>query len=249
MLEIKNLNLNINSKEILKDINLCVEKNKVSAIIGKNASGKSSLIKCINNVYKYNGEILFNNINIKDINIKERGKKISILPQILKYPHILVYNLILMGRNPHLNFNEKISQDDIKKVEDILIKFNIQNLRDKYLDELSGGQRQIVYLAMQVVQDAEMMIFDEPSSFLDINYEKELIKTIIELKEKLNKTIIIVMHDINKLIRFVDNIIIIDEGKIVFNDSVKNCLDNNIIENTFSLKRYTINDNIMFSDI
>lgn len=248
MLEIKNLNLNINKKEILKDINIVFQDNKVTAVIGSNASGKSSLIKCINNVYKYDGEILYNNYNVLNMNIKERGKKISILPQILKYPHILVYNLLLMGRNPYLSFNEKISEEDIKKVEEVLIKFNIFNLKDKYLDELSGGQRQIVYLAMQVIQDAELMIFDEPSSFLDVKYEKELINTIIELKEKYNKTIVIVMHDINKIIRFADNIVIVNDGRIIFNNSVENCLECKIIEKTFGLNRYNMKDFIMFSE-
>ena len=117
MLKINNLNLKLGSCEILKNINLHIESKKVTAIIGKNGSGKSSLIKCINSLFKYDGDIFYEGVNIKNIKYKEKAKKISVLPQMLKYPHILAMDIILMGLNPHLSLNKKIPDDKLEFVE------------------------------------------------------------------------------------------------------------------------------------
>ena len=247
MLKINNLNLILNNIHMLKNMNLEVKKNKITAIIGKNASGKSSIIKCINGIYKYDGEILFEGKNINDINIKEKSKKISILPQILKYPHILVSDLLLIGLNPSLSIYEKIKENDIMKINEIIKKFKIEHLQNKYLDELSGGQRQIVYLAMQLIQNAELMIFDEPSSFMDINYENQLLRVISDLKT-LNKTVLVVMHNINNIIKCADHIVIVNEGEVVFAGNKNECLEEKIIEKVFNLKRYEFEDHIIFEN-
>lgn len=247
MLKINNLNLILNNTHILKNINLEVKKNKITAIIGKNASGKSSIIKCINGIYKYDGEILFEGKNINDIKIKEKSKKISILPQILKYPHILVSDLLLIGLNPSLSIYEKIKENDVIKINEIIKKFKIEHLQNKYLDELSGGQRQVVYLAMQLIQNAELMIFDEPSSFMDINYENQLLRVISDLKI-LNKTVLVVMHNINNIIKCADNIVIVDDGEVVFAGNKNECLEEKIIEKVFNLKRYEFEDHIIFEN-
>ena len=247
MLKINNLNLILNNTHILKNINLEVKKNKITAIIGKNASGKSSIIKCINGIYKYDGEILFEGKNINDIKIKEKSKKISILPQILKYPHILVSDLLLIGLNPSLSIYEKIKENDVIKINEIFKKFKIEHLQNKYLDELSGGQRQVVYLAMQLIQNAELMIFDEPSSFMDINYENQLLRVISDLKI-LNKTVLVVMHNINNIIKCADHIVIVDEGEVVFAGNKNECLEEKIIEKVFNLKRYEFEDHIIFEN-
>lgn len=245
MLKINNLNLKLNNVTILDNINIDIEENKVTAIIGKNASGKSSIIKCINGIYKYDGEIFFKGKNIKNITIKEKSKKISILPQILKYPHILVSDILLMGLNPFLTINQKIKESDIIKINEITQKLEIDNLKNKYLDELSGGQRQVVYLAMQLIQDVDLMIFDEPSSFMDIYYEDQILNIINNLKKQ-NKTIFLAMHNINKAIKYADNIVIINRGKIIFNGSVNQCLEDKMIERVFNLKKYDIKENIFF---
>ena len=246
MLKIRDLSLKLNNKVVLDKVNVSFEKNKITAIIGKNASGKTSLIKCINGIYKYNGDILLNSKNIKDIDIKDLSKQLSILPQLLKYPHILVKDIIAMGRNPYLSLKAKLTDNDLYIIDQVISKLNIVNLKEKYLDELSGGQRQLVYLALQLTQDAPLMIFDEPSSFMDVNYEHFFLDILKEQKENNNKTIVLVMHNINQAIRYSDNIVVVDEGKIIFSGTKFDCLKQEIIEKTFNLKKYEIDDFVIF---
>ena len=134
MLKIRDLSLELNNKVVLDKVNASFEKNKITAIIGKNASGKTSLIKCINGIYKYNGDILLNSKNIKDIDIKDLSKQLSILPQLLKYPHILVKDIIAMGRNPYLSLKAKLTDNDLYIIDQVISKLNIVNLKEKYLD-------------------------------------------------------------------------------------------------------------------
>ena len=246
MLKIKDLSLELNNKVVLDKVNASFEKNKITAIIGKNASGKTSLIKCINGIYKYNGDILLNSKNIKDIDIKDLSKQLSILPQLLKYPHILVKDIIAMGRNPYLSLKAKLTDNDLCIIDQVISKLNIVNLKEKYLDELSGGQRQLVYLALQLTQDAPLMIFDEPSSFMDVNYEHFFLDILKEQKENNNKTIVLVMHNINQAIRYSDNIVVVDKGKIIFSGTKFDCLKQEVIEKTFNLKKYEIDDFVIF---
>lgn len=246
MLKIRDLSLKLNNKVVLDKVNVSFEKNKITAIIGKNASGKTSLIKCINGIYKYNGDILLNSKNIKDIDIKDLSKQLSILPQLLKYPHILVKDIIAMGRNPYLSLKAKLTDNDLYIIDQVISKLNIVNLKEKYLDELSGGQRQLVYLALQLTQDAPLMIFDEPSSFMDVNYEHFFLDILKEQKENNNKTIVLVMHNINQAIRYSDNIVVVDKGKIIFSGTKFDCLKQEVIEKTFNLKKYEIDDFVIF---
>ena len=119
---------------------------------------------------------------------------------------------------------------------------------EKYLDELSGGQRQLIYFAMQIIQDADLLILDEPTSFMDINFENLILKTLKELNELENKTIVIVMHNINKIIKYFDELVVLDNGEVSFVGSVNDCINNKVIEKVFNLKKYQFGDTIIYEE-
>lgn len=244
MLEIKALNLKINKKEILKDINLSLEANKITALIGKNGSGKSSLISCVNQMNRYDGEILLNKKNIREIENKERAKQIAILPQNLLSVHIKVYDLVSYGRNPYLDLVKKIDINEEEIIEKSLNLLGINDLKEKYVDEISGGERQKAYIAMMLSQDTDIMLLDEPTTYVDMEYEFTILET---LKKLDNKTILIVMHDLNQAIKYANNIVLLENGKIIFNGSKDECLNKEIIEKHFGLKKYIINGKVFFS--
>lgn len=248
MLKIDDLSLKLNNKEILKNINLNIKENKITGIIGKNASSKTSLIRCINGIYSYNGKIYFKDKLIKEYNLKDLAKKISYLPQLLKYPHILTSEILKMGRSPYTGLNERLGEEDKEIINKTIERFQIEPLLDKYLDELSGGQRQLIYFAMQIIQDADLLILDEPTSFMDINFENLILKTLKELNELENKTIVIVMHNINKIIKYVDELVVLDNGEVSFVGSVNDCINNKVIEKVFNLKKYQFGDTIIYEE-
>lgn len=245
MLEIRNLNLYLNNKKILDDINIQFIENKITIILGKNGSGKSSIINCINQIYRYNGSIYYNNQDLKKLDNRDKARKIAILPQFLKYPHIKVFDLVLMGRSPYRKIGEKYTEEDFEIVNKYLKEIGIEKFKNEFIDNLSGGERQKVYLAMLLTQDTDIIILDEPTTFMDIDNENSFLDLIKSLKNNYNKTIIVIMHNINKVINIADEIIIINNGKIIFNGPKEEVLNKEIIENQFNVRKIFI-DNLYY---
>lgn len=245
MLEIKNLSLKIKDKEILNDITFKLKENKTTVLIGKNGSGKSSIIKAINGLVKYDGLITLNDVNILDYKPKERAKKIAILPQHLDVVDITVYDLVKMGRNPYLGPFNKLNDLDILKVEEAIKLFELNDLKYRSLTTLSGGEVQKAYLALLIASNADIYIFDEPTTFLDIEFENYFLDKLKQYQN--NKTILLVLHNITKAIEIADEVIILDKGMIVFNDSKEKLLESKIIEKTFNVLKYQINDKVFYT--
>lgn len=246
MLKISNLCLSLNNKEVLKEINLFIRKGKLTTIIGLNGSGKSSLINCINQTYKYNGNIcLFHNkdyVNINEIKQTEIAKRISILPQVLSNPHIRVIDLVKMGRSPYRSIGKKLTEFDYQTINFAIKEVGIENLSEKYVDELSGGERQKAFLALMLAQNTDMLILDEPTTYLDLINEKEFLELIILLKKNYGKTILIVMHNLNNALNYSDDLIFLDKGKLMCSGDKKDVINSYLIESIFKITIKEIDD-------
>lgn len=243
MLKIKKLNVKIGKNQILEDVSFDLEPNKITALVGLNGVGKSSIIASINQIYKYSGIILLNDTDIKNIKRNELAKEIAILPQIKTYPHMTVENLVSLGRNPYLDFFGRKQSIDESMIQQAIELIGIENLKDKYVDELSGGEKQKSYLAMMIAQDTNILILDEPTTFMDMNYEYTFLDTLKGLK---NKTILVVMHNLNHAVNYADNIIIINDGKVAYDGPTKQCLDEEQIEKNFDLVKYISEGKVFF---
>lgn len=246
MLEFKNVNIYYDKKHAIKNASFVIRENRIVMVVGKNGAGKSSIVNAINGTINYNGEITIDLKNIKEIKNKEKAKLISILPQKLPLVHIKVKELLEFGRNCYTTLLGGLSQEDKKAIDNAVNIININDLLDKYLDELSGGELQKAYLAMVISQNSNIIVLDEPVTHLDKEYESLFLRKLIEIKNKLNKTIIIVIHDINDAVNFGDDIIVIEKGNIVFNDSVEKCLNEEVLEKTFNLKKYVFDNKVFF---
>lgn len=246
MLKISNLCLSLNNKEVLKEINLFIREGKLTTIIGLNGSGKSSLINCINQTYKYNGNIcLFHNkdyVNINEIKQTEIAKRISILPQVLSNPHIRVIDLVKMGRSPYRSIGKKLTESDYQIINFAIKEVGIENLSEKYVDELSGGERQKAFLALMLAQNTDMLVLDEPTTYLDLINEKEFLELIILLKKNYGKTILIVMHNLNNALNYSDDLIFLDKGKLICSGDKKDVINSHLIESIFKITIKEIDD-------
>lgn len=221
--------------DIIKDISLSFEKEQIISIIGKNGCGKTTLLKTASRLLKpHNGDVLFNEKNIFEISNKEVAKQISYLPQNRDVPSIKAYDLVMHGRFPYLRFSRIPTDEDKAIVKSAIKRLGIMEYQDKNIRELSGGERQKVYIAMILAQDTDIVFLDEPTTFLDINHQLEILEIVKWLK-KMGKTIVMVMHDLNIALTYSDKVCLMDKGEIVIYDTPKAVYESKLIEKVFKI--------------
>ena len=247
MLKIESLNVTLGKKEILKDINLNIKAHAITAVIGRNGSGKSTLVSAINGAVPYTGKMLFANNDIRLLSQREKAKLISVLPQMLTAPHITVEELVKMGRNPYVDIGHRFTQQDIDAVCDAVKFMDIEDKLNDYLDNLSGGERQKAYLAMTLAQQTRFMVLDEPATYMDVSYERQFMETLKNLQKTSHKTIMIVMHNLSTAVRYADRIVVMDSGRVAFEGTTAECLEKQVIENTFNVKKFLTDGEIFFA--
>jgi iron complex transport system ATP-binding protein len=203
------------SKRILEDVNFEIAPSKLVTIVGPNGSGKSTLIKCIDRIMApQGGSILIDRKDLTKMNRMDMAKYLSYVPQssVRIFP-TNVFDTILMGRRPHIGWLG--SDKDEGKVWEVLRLLDIENLAMSSFGELSGGQQQKVLIARAMVQEAEVMLLDEPTSNLDIWHQLDVMNIIRDVVKKKEITAIMALHDLNLASYYSDRIIMMNKGKIV----------------------------------
>ena len=216
MLEIKGLSFSYKEEKIIKNLNLYIKMNEFIAIIGPNGSGKSTLIKNLSNIIKPDkGSIYLDYKNLNDLSAQDLAKKLSVVPQDTNVDFdFTVYDLIMMGRNPYQNRWGKISNEDREVVVEAMKLTDTFQFKDRSLMNLSGGERQRVIIARALAQEPEVLLLDEPTSSLDINYQGEIFDLLSYLNNKKNITIIIVSHDLNLASQYCNKLVLLNNGEI-----------------------------------
>lgn len=218
IISIKALNFSYGKKKILKNIEFDIERNKITGIIGPNGCGKSTLAK---NIIKYlHGdyeEFKIDNKSLRDISSRELSRLISYIPQKTNIiQNISVFDFILLGRFPLLkNSWDFYKKEDFEAVEENIKLLKIEELRDRNIENLSGGELQKVLLAKALSQDAKILLLDEPTSALDLNNAVEFMKILRYVANQKNISPIIIIHDLNLASLFCDNLIMLKEGKFI----------------------------------
>lgn len=237
IIEIKNLSFKYNTtKAIFSDLNLTIKKGEITTLLGKNGCGKSTLIKLLSkNIANYTGNIFLENKELKSYSLKELATKLSIVYQNNITPQeITVFDMVSFARLPYQNiFFYKQTKEDIEKINFALKETDLIDYKNTIVSELSGGQLQRVYIAMCLAQDTEIIILDEPTTFLDIKYQKSIMKLVKQLNQELGLTIIMVLHDINQAITYSDNIVALLDGKIVKTDKAHTLLNEELLNKIY----------------
>lgn len=237
IIEIKNLSFKYNTtKAIFSDLNLTIKKGEITTLLGKNGCGKSTLIKLLSkNITNYTGNIFLENKELKSYSLKELATKLSIVYQNNITPQeITVFDMVSFARLPYQNiFFYKQTKEDIEKINFALKETDLIDYKNTIVSELSGGQLQRVYIAMCLAQDTEIIILDEPTTFLDIKYQKSIMKLVKRLNQELHLTIIMVLHDINQAITYSDNIVALLDGEIIKNDKAHTLLDEGLLNKIY----------------
>ena len=246
MIEIKDLTVKYGKKTVLDRICLTLSNERFTAILGKNGSGKSTLLSCISRQIKYSGEIFLDGKNIETIGQKEYARAVSFLPQSLTKPAVTVKELTEFGRNPYTGLDGRLSAEDNSIVEEALKTTGMTDFSQRLLATLSGGERQKAYLSMIIAQQANHILLDEPTTYMDICAQEEFIELIALLKQQ-KKSPTVVMHDLALAVKYADDIVIIEKGNCIFNGTKEECLNEKAIEKTFSVKRIDTENKIFFS--
>ncbi len=236
MIEINNLCGGYGKKQVISDINITFAENEITTITGPNGCGKSTLLQCIANQLKaFSGHILISGKNISDYTRNDLAKQISYLPQARNIGSISVRALVSHGRFPYLSYPRKYTAEDIEKVDMALKLAGVDMLADALLCELSGGQQQRVYIAMLLAQDTPIILLDEPVTYLDINYQLELMELIQSLK-LLGKTVVMVLHDLELALNYSDRITVMKSGQIAAFNTPCEIAESNIYKDIFNVE-------------
>ena len=247
MLEINHLSVRYGQKQVLSDITFTLRPHRLTVLVGKNGAGKSTLLGCVNQQLPYTGTITEGQEDLSWLAPRERAKSIAILPQSLPSPHITGREFVSLGRNPYLDFTGRLTDRDKRAVEEALRDADALSLGDRYVDTLSGGEKQRIALALILSQNTPIALLDEPTAHMDLGYEAAFLDLLRKLKKERKKTFLLILHDLNLAAEYADDLIVLDGGRLVFAGSREQCLKQEILEKTFGLKRYTAENRIFFS--
>lgn len=236
MIKVRNILKKYSEKIILDDVTLELPKRKLIAFIGSNGAGKSTLLSIITRTLsKNNGEVFIDERELNDWDTTELSKRISILKQSNHLNvRLTVKELVSFGRYPYSK--GKLKEEDHEKINKAINYMGLNELQDRFIDELSGGQRQMAYIAMIIAQDTEYIFLDEPLNNLDMKHSVQIMKVLKNLVEEHGKTVMVVIHDINFVSCYSDYIVALKDGKIKKQGKTKDIIENDILSKIYGIK-------------
>ena len=216
-IDVKNLTIQLNDKIILDGVTVTIPKGRVTSIIGPNGVGKSTLLKAMGKINStYQGDILLDNVDIRSIKRKAFAQRLAILPQGMQAPaDVTVRQLVDYGRFPYRSWFSSHKKEDEEIVDWAMEETQVIDLAHRQLVSLSGGERQRAWIAMALAQKPEILLLDEPTTYLDIAHQLEVMEIVTRLNMDLGLTVIMVLHDLNQAVKYSDYLVVI-KNKIVF---------------------------------
>ncbi|WP_155593359.1 ABC transporter ATP-binding protein [Lysinibacillus cavernae] len=229
---------------VFEGLNLTIEEGKVTTIIGPNGCGKSTLLKTIGRILKkQQGTVYLQEQNMQNLSTKDIAKKLAILSQTPVAPgQLKVEELIAYGRYPHRNNVNRLTNKDEEMIEWALTVTNTMEYRNRELGQLSGGQRQRVWLAMALAQETNILLLDEPTTYLDMAHQLEVLDIVKSLNEQHNCTIVMVLHDINHAARYSDQLIAMRKGVIMQTGTPQEILSADVMRKVFNIDARIMED-------
>ncbi|WP_243834355.1 ABC transporter ATP-binding protein [Halanaerobium saccharolyticum] len=237
LLKTKDLNVGYDDTLVVKGLNIEISEHKITAIIGANGSGKSTLLKALTRIIPYNsGEIILDGQNINSTDTRELAKKISILPQTQEMATgMTVGELVSYGRFPYQSGLGRLTKKDYEVINWALEVTGTDEFKYRSVDALSGGQRQRVWIAMALAQETDTIFLDEPTTYLDLAHQLEVLKLLDDLNKRQGRTIIMVLHDLNQAARFADYIIAMKDGKVVKAGDPEEVISASVLKEIFNI--------------
>lgn len=233
-----NLTVGYHGKTVLSGLDLDLPANQIICLLGANGSGKSTLLQCLAGLKQpEQGLIEIGGTPIQRLTGKQRARQVAFLAQHPQAPdELTVRELIMLGRYPYRRMFAPPSPADYKAVATALAQTEITAQADQALGQLSGGQRQRAWIAMILAQESDILLLDEPTSYLDIAHQYELLRLLQALNKQQGKSIIMVLHDLNQAIEVADQLVLLKSGKLIAQGNPAHILDEPLIREVFGLR-------------
>lgn len=235
MIKLEHVFAGYGKKNVLNGISLDISKGQLISIVGANGSGKSTLLKCMIGLNACSsGEILIENHELKNLTRQEIAKKVSFLPQGKQVSDMTVQQMVLHGRFPHLKYPRRYSKKDKEISMEAIRQMGLADFTEELLPTLSGGMRQKAYIAMALAQETEYILLDEPTTYLDVRSQMELMRTLRELAKQ-GKSIVAVMHDLPLAFRYSDEVVVLHEGCVAAQGEPQKLCQNRLFQKVFGV--------------
>lgn len=238
------LTLSYGKNIIIDELDLAIPKGKITVLIGGNGCGKSTLLRSAARLLKpISGTILLDGEEIASMPTKEVAKKMAILPQSPSAPQgLTVLQLVKQGRYPHQTWLKQWSSEDETAIQNALASTGLLDLQDRPVDELSGGQRQRAWIAMTLAQNTETILLDEPTTYLDMTHQIDILDLLFELNELEQRTIVMVLHDLNLACRYAHHIIAVKDKGVYAQGAPENIMSSELVRHVFGMDCQIITD-------
>lgn len=236
-LQTKSLTLSYGDNKIIDNLDLNIPKGKITVFIGGNGCGKSTLLRSMARLLKpETGSVLLDGEAIHKMSTKEVARKLAILPQGPEAPEgLTVLQLVKQGRYPYQNWLKQWSDEDEKKVQAALEATQMAQFAERQVDSLSGGQRQRAWIAMTLAQDTDTILLDEPTTYLDMTHQIEILDLLFELNEEEDRTIVMVLHDLNLACRYAHNIVAVRNKTIYAQGKPEEVITCKLVKDVFQM--------------
>jgi iron complex transport system ATP-binding protein len=238
------LRLAYGDRTVIDGLTTGIPSGKVTTIIGPNGCGKSTLLRALARLLKpKSGQVLLDGKSITSMRTRDVAKLLGMLPQSPTAPEgLTVADLVAKGRHPHQSWLRQWSRDDEAEVDAALRLTGMNALAGRPVDELSGGQRQRAWISMALAQETDILVLDEPTTYLDLAHQVEVLDLVDKLHTDLGRTVVMVLHDLNLAIRYSDHLIVMRDGAIVTSGPPDEVIDVELIRDVFGLEAQVIAD-------
>ncbi|MBC2300262.1 ABC transporter ATP-binding protein [Listeria welshimeri] len=246
-MEVRDVNFSYNGTDaILKNVSFTIQKNKINTIVGPNGSGKSTLLEILARLLSpSSGEVLLEGKSIFEWKAKEFAQQVAIVHQNNILPNELtVKELLYFGRLPYKNWRMTRTKADDQAVKWALEQTELSGKAEKFVDSLSGGERQRVFIATALVQDTPILLLDEPTTFLDMYFQLEILELIKRLNQKENLTIVMILHDLNQALTYSDQLIVMKNGEVIAKGEPETLLTKELIAKTYDVVAEVLSNTI-----
>lgn len=247
----RDLTLAYEDRTVVHELELAVPDGRVTVIVGPNACGKSTTLRALGRLLKpRGGAVLLDGEELSRIPTKRIAQSIGLLPQSPVAPEaITVADLVSRGLQPHQAWWRQWSDADERAVTDAMERTDVTALADRSVDELSGGQRQRVWIAMALAQETDLLLLDEPTTFLDIAHQVEVLDLVRRLNHEQGRTVVIVLHDLNQAARYADHLVAMKEGRVVAEGEPGAVVTAELVREVFGLESVVVPDPVTGSPL